>query len=83
MGISINQLEESVEESENQLTEVTLKKNEPVEKGLRRLKKKMLREGIFVQLRQRRYYLKPSVSRRLKSKAARFEAMLKQRHADD
>jgi len=43
----------------------------------------MLREGIFVQLRQRRYYLKPSVSRRLKSKAARFEAMLKQRHADD
>ena len=83
MGVSINQLEESVEESENQLTEVTLKKNEPVEKGLRRLKKKMLREGIFVQLRQRRYYLKPSVSRRLKSKAARFEAMLKQRHADD
>ena len=79
MGVSINQLEES----ENQLTEVTLKKNEPVEKGLRRLKRKMLREGIFVQLKQRRYYLKPSVSRRLKSKAARFEAMLKQRHADD
>jgi len=70
-------------ESENQLIEVKLRKNEPVEKGLRRLKKQMLRENIFVQLKQRRYYVKPSVSQRLKTKAARFEAMLKQRHADD
>jgi len=70
-------------ESENQLIEVKLKRNEPVEKGLRRLKKQMLREGIFKQLKQRRYYAKPSVSLRLKTKAARFEAMLKQRHADD
>jgi small subunit ribosomal protein S21 len=70
-------------ESENQLIEVRLKKHEPVEKALRRLKKQMVREGVFQQLRQRRYYLKPSVSLRLKEKAARFEAMLKQRHADD
>jgi small subunit ribosomal protein S21 len=65
------------------LIEVRLKRNEPVEKGLRRLKKQMLREGIFQQLKQRRYYVKPSVSLRQKAKAARFEAMLKQRHADD
>jgi len=70
-------------ESEHQLIEVRLKRNEPVEKGLRRLKKQMLREGVFKQLKQRRYYVKPSVSLRLKTKAARFEAMLKQRHADD
>ena len=65
------------------MIEITLKRSEPVEKGLRRLKKQMLRENIFVQLRQRRYYVKPSVSLRMKMKAARFEAMLKQRHADD
>ena len=65
------------------MIEVRLKRNEPVEKGLRRLKKQMLREGIFQQLKQRRYYVKPSVSLRQKTKAARFEAMLKQRHADD
>jgi small subunit ribosomal protein S21 len=65
------------------LIEIRLKKNEPVEKAMRRLKKQMLRENIFVQLKQRRYYVKPSVSQRLKTKAARFEAMLKQRHADD
>ena len=70
-------------ESESPLIEVKLKRNEPVEKGLRRLKKQMLREGVFKQLKQRRYYVKPSVSLRLKTKAARFEAMLKQRHADD
>jgi small subunit ribosomal protein S21 len=70
-------------ESEHPLIEVKLRRNEPVEKGLRRLKKQMLREGIFQQLKRRRYYMKPSVSLRLKTKAARFEAMLKQRHADD
>ena len=71
------------EGSELVLTEIKLKKGEPVEKALRRLKKQMVREGVFKQLKQRRYYLKPSVSLRLKMKAARFEAMLKQRHADD
>lgn len=54
-----------------------------MEKGLRRLKKQMVREGVFQELKQRRYYVKPSVSLRQKTKAARFEAMLKQRHADD
>ena len=70
-------------ERENQLIEVRLKRNELVEKALRRLKKQMLREGVIKELRQRRYYEKPSVKGRLKMKAARFDAMLKQRHADD
>jgi len=54
-----------------------------VDKGLRRLKKLMLREGVFEELRKRRHYEKPSVVLRRKRKAASFEAMLKQRHADD
>ena len=65
------------------MIEIRLKKREPVEKGLRRLKKLMLREGVFQELRKRRHYEKPSDSLRRKRKAARFEAMLKQRHADD
>jgi len=60
-----------------------LKRNEPVEKSLRRLKKLMLREGVFLELKKRRHYEKPSVTLRRKRKAAQFEAMLKQRHADD
>ena len=69
--------------SENVVIEIHLKRNEPVEKGLRRLKKQMLREGVIKELKQRRYYEKPSVCRRRKRKAAVFEAMLKQRHAED
>jgi len=70
-------------ESEPSLIEVKLRKQEPVDKALRRLKKQMVREGVFKELKQRRHYEKPSVSLRKKTKAARFEAMLKQRHADD
>ena len=65
------------------MIEVKLRRHEPVDKALRRLKKQMVREGVFKELKQRRHYEKPSVSLRKKTKAARFEAMLKQRHADD
>ena len=65
------------------MIEIKLKRHEPVEKGLRRLKKQMLREGVIRELKKRRHYEKPSVTIRRKRKAASFEAMLKQRHADD
>ncbi len=65
------------------MIEIKIKKQEPLDRGLRRLKKQMLREGVIQELRKRRYYEKPSVTMRRKRKEARFEAMLKQRHADD
>ena len=65
------------------MTEVKLRKGEPVEKAIRRLKKKLDREQTLQQFRQRRRFEKPSARRRRKEKAARFEAMLRARHADD
>jgi small subunit ribosomal protein S21 len=65
------------------MTEVKLKKGEPVEKALRRLKKKMDREQTLQKFRQHRRFEKPSATRRRKEKAARFTAMLKARYADD
>lgn len=65
------------------MTEVKLKKGEPVEKALRRLKKRMDREQTLQRVRQRRRFEKPSAIRRRKEKAARFAAMLKARYADD
>ena len=65
------------------MSEVKLKKGEPVEKALRRLKKQMLREQTLVQVRQHRRFEKPSEKRRRKEKAARFTAMLKARYADE
>jgi len=64
------------------LTEIKLKKGEPVDKALRRLKKKIDREGTLKNVRMRRSYEKPSERRRRKEKVARFSAMLTARYAD-
>ena len=64
------------------MTEIRLKKGEPVEKALPRLKKKIDREGTLRVVRSHRHYEKPSEKRRRKEKAARFSAMLSARYAD-
>ncbi len=65
------------------MTEIKLKKGEPVDRALRRLKKKVDREGTLKIVRSRRQYEKPSAVRRRKEKVSRFSAMLAARHADD
>ncbi len=64
------------------MSEIKLKRGEPVEKALRRLKKKLDREQTLVQVRLHRRFEKPSARKRRKQKAARFSAMLKARYAD-
>lgn len=65
------------------MTEIKLKKGEPVERAIRRLKKKLDREQTLKKFRERRRFEKPSEMRRRKQKAARFAQMLKLRHAED
>ena len=65
------------------MTEVKLKKGEPVDKALRRFKKKLDREQTLLHVRLHRRFEKPSARKRRKTKAARFSAMLKARYADD
>ncbi len=65
------------------MTEIKLKKGEPVERAIRRLKKKLDREQTLKKYRERRRFEKPSAKRRRKQKAARFAAMLKARYAED
>jgi small subunit ribosomal protein S21 len=64
------------------LTEIKLRKGESIDKALRRLKKKVDREGTLKEVRNHRHYEKPSERRRRKEKAARFSAMLRARYAD-
>lgn len=73
---------QSLRGSESVLTEIKLKKGESVEKALRRLKKKIEREGVLKEVRNHRHYEKPSERRRRKMKMARFSAMLSARYAD-
>jgi small subunit ribosomal protein S21 len=48
-----------------------VRRGEPVEKALRRLKKVMDKEGMMKQLRANRYFEKPSEKKRRKSARAR------------
>jgi small subunit ribosomal protein S21 len=50
---------------------IQIKENEPLEKALRRFKKKIEREGIIRQLKARKHYEKPSVKKRRKQREAK------------
>lgn len=45
-------------------TEVKVKKGEPIDRALRRLKKKLDKEGTLKELRNRRHFEKPSEKKR-------------------
>lgn len=45
---------------------VTLRENEPLERALRRLKKKLDKEGILKQMKKHEHYEKPSQRKRRK-----------------
>jgi small subunit ribosomal protein S21 len=49
-------------------SEIQTKKGEPIDKALRRLKKKLDREGVLRELRNRRHYEKPSEIKRREEK---------------
>ena len=50
------------------MSKVEVGRNEPLERALRRFKKKIEREGILKQLKARKYYEKPSERKRKKRK---------------
>ena len=54
--------------------QVKVKRGEPVEKALKRLKKVMDKEGVMKQLRANRFFEKPSERKRKKSARARSRA---------
>jgi len=57
------------------VTEVKVRKGETIDRAIRRLKKKLDREGIMRELRARRHYEKPSEQRRRKEARARSRAV--------
>ncbi len=57
------------------MIQIRLKRGEPVEKALKRLKKMMDREGLMKQLRSGRYFEKPCEKRRKKAARARVRSI--------
>ena len=47
---------------------IEIKVNHNLEKAIRVLKRKLIREGVFKELKARRYYEKPSEKKKRKSK---------------
>lgn len=50
---------------------VEVGKNEPLERALKRFKKKIEREGVLKQLKARKHYEKPSERKRKKRKGSK------------
>jgi small subunit ribosomal protein S21 len=53
------------------ISEIKIRKGEPLERALRRLKKKLDKEGVMREIRAHRHYEKPSVKKRRKAARAR------------
>ncbi len=56
------------------VAEVKIRKGESVDKALRRLKKKLDKEGIMREIRAHRHYEKPSEKKRRKAARARMRS---------
>jgi len=52
------------------MIEVTIRDNEPLERALRRFKKKWERAGVLRDVRNKAFYIKPSVLKRESRKKA-------------
>ena len=50
---------------------INVSQNEPLERALKRFKKKIEREGLLRQLKERKHYEKPSEKKRRKMRAAK------------
>ena len=71
--------------SEEDMAKVTVRKDENVEKAIRRFKRKVEKEGIMKDLRNKRCYKKPSVRKKEKKKLAekRRRKLAKRRNRAD
>jgi len=65
------------ERSVKNMIHIKLKRGEPVERALKRLKKIMDKEGLMKQLRANRFYEKPSEKNRRKRARARSRTMMR------
>ncbi len=64
------------------MPKVRVRKDEPIDKALRRLKRKMDKEGIIRQIRQLEHFEKPSQKKRRKMLKAKKDAFNRNRNKD-
>ena len=62
------------------MTTIRCGENESIESALKRFKRKCQKDGIIGDLKKKQEYVKPSVAKKEKQKAARKRAMKKSRY---
>ncbi len=62
--------------------EVKIRKGETLDKAIRRLKKKLEREGTVRSVREKKNFIKPSKERREREKRLAFSDMIRRRYQD-
>lgn len=65
------------------MSEIKLKKGESVDKALKKLKKKLLKEGTLEKARSKKYYEKPTQARYKKERKAKYIQKLKSKEERD
>ena len=63
------------------MSKVNIRTDEPIDRALKRLKRKLDRDDVIKECRNRRYFEKPSAKKRRKMKEAKFKAYLDARDA--
>ena len=56
------------------MTKVAVRDGEPLERAMKRFKRKVEQAGILKEVRKREHYLKPSIKEKLKRRAAEARA---------
>ena len=65
------------------MSQVNLRKGENVDKALKKLKRKLLREGTIDEMRKRKYYEKPTSKKYKQNKRAKYIQQLKAQEEKD
>ena len=65
------------------MAEITVGEGDSIERALKQFRRKLQREGLFQELRRRRFYLKPSAARVIKAALARQRKRRKRHHRTD
>jgi len=61
---------------------VHVKDGEPIERALKRFKRKVEQAGIIKEVKKRKVYLKPSIRLRMKARAAQSRARKQERRPE-
>jgi small subunit ribosomal protein S21 len=63
------------------VTQINIRPDESIDRALKRFKRRLDRDDILKECRNRRHFEKPSAKKRRKLKEAKFKAMLDARDA--